>query len=430
MTNLPNSLDALRGLKAARWIRESGIGQMDNQGPEAQRHQQDVAIARYGLIDTGRVWSVAASGLTIGQHEDFQEMLAVAGAEYQILLVGYVSRFSRSLDTAVSARRTMHEAGAAILFCDNRILSSDPQEWERWANRSFQSEVYSRKLSRRITEGHESRWRRWNDPAGNPRLGFRRNPDNKYRIEINPNTISDAVRLFTRYAEEDISYTDLAASENRKEAAVREILSDPIYTGIVQYKGNTAEAAWRADPPVSDALFATVQDKVASRRRGGRPAQSDHQACLRSCDVPTAAEPSSAMAPMAAAGSEPSTAAEGTVHTAYQSLYDAPVRAMLEGLRLDPATVARVVQRALTPPDQQPDTTLLRRNLANQFAFGQISDEDFANRLQRSTRTSRCRHPRLPRLGRSSRPWKTSPFPGGWPRLRLKHAWWPLRSLG
>lgn len=49
MTRLPASLDDLRGLRAARWIRESTRGQTDRFGPDAQREQQREAIARYGL---------------------------------------------------------------------------------------------------------------------------------------------------------------------------------------------------------------------------------------------------------------------------------------------------------------------------------------------------------------------------------------------
>lgn len=46
---LPRSIEDLRGLRAARWIRESTAGQVDRFGPDAQRDQQDRAIERYGL---------------------------------------------------------------------------------------------------------------------------------------------------------------------------------------------------------------------------------------------------------------------------------------------------------------------------------------------------------------------------------------------
>jgi hypothetical protein len=44
MSRLPTSPDALVGLRAARWVRESTTGQFDRYGPEAQVELQDAAI--------------------------------------------------------------------------------------------------------------------------------------------------------------------------------------------------------------------------------------------------------------------------------------------------------------------------------------------------------------------------------------------------
>ena len=111
MTRLPTSLDALGGLRAARWIRESTERQVDRYGPDAQREQQDQALARYGLADTGLAWQVAHSGRTVAGTYQFADMLARAGHDYDVLLVGYVSRFARDLRTAVNARHELHAAG-------------------------------------------------------------------------------------------------------------------------------------------------------------------------------------------------------------------------------------------------------------------------------------------------------------------------------
>ena len=48
---LPRSFADLRGLRAARWTRESTAGQYDRYGPEVQRDQQGDAIARAGGLD-------------------------------------------------------------------------------------------------------------------------------------------------------------------------------------------------------------------------------------------------------------------------------------------------------------------------------------------------------------------------------------------
>jgi hypothetical protein len=108
---LPRSLEDLRGLRAARWIRESTVGQADDFGPDEQRKLQDEAISRYGLTDTGLAWSVAHSGFrqtgqeeaTLGSTAQWNEMLAAAGDTYDVLVVGYVSRFARRLRTLVNA---------------------------------------------------------------------------------------------------------------------------------------------------------------------------------------------------------------------------------------------------------------------------------------------------------------------------------------
>ena len=103
VTNLPGSLEDLGGLRAARWIRESTERQTDRFGPDAQREQQDRTIDRFGLADTGPTWQVAHSGRTIATTSQFAEMMSAAGRDFDILLVGYVSRFARDLRTAVNA---------------------------------------------------------------------------------------------------------------------------------------------------------------------------------------------------------------------------------------------------------------------------------------------------------------------------------------
>lgn len=50
---LPRSVDDLRGLRVARWIRESTTGQFDRYGPGAQRELQAGAIRHLVLVDTG-----------------------------------------------------------------------------------------------------------------------------------------------------------------------------------------------------------------------------------------------------------------------------------------------------------------------------------------------------------------------------------------
>src|SRR3970282_1269413 len=164
---LPRSLEDLRGRRAARWIRESTAGQADHFGPDAQAEQQTRAIERWALVDTGGAWEVAHSGRTIAATGQWAEMLAGAGEDWEVLVVGYVSRFARDLRTAVNARHDLHALGAVILFADERVLSSDEDEWERGARGAVEAEAYSRRLAKRIREGYAAKRRRLGVPGGN-----------------------------------------------------------------------------------------------------------------------------------------------------------------------------------------------------------------------------------------------------------------------
>jgi hypothetical protein len=80
LKRLARSLDGVRGLRVARWIRESTAGQYDRYGPASQREQQDRFIERHGLVDTGLVFEVAHSGTTVWRSATMTEMLAEARA--------------------------------------------------------------------------------------------------------------------------------------------------------------------------------------------------------------------------------------------------------------------------------------------------------------------------------------------------------------
>ena len=167
---LPRELDDLQGMQAARWFRESTAGQWDNFGPDAQREQQDRAIERYALVDAGLEWSVAASGWTSAWRTATWEAMigsATAGA-FDVLVVGYVSRFLRNLkQTLIAVEDHLHAAGVVVLFADERLLSSDPSSWDQFIREAHEAEAYSRKLSKRVSEGYAAKRRRLGVPGGN-----------------------------------------------------------------------------------------------------------------------------------------------------------------------------------------------------------------------------------------------------------------------
>lgn len=263
---LPRSLDDLAGLRAARWIRESTSGQFDAFGPAAQVEQQDRCIERWGLVDVGLSWQVAHSGRTVGSTPQFAEMMAAAGVEYDVLVVGYVSRFARDVRTAVNARHDLHAAGAAILFADERILTSDDESWDSWAREAVEAESYSRKLARRIREGYAAKRRRLGEPGGRPPFGMVR-VGSPPRLALAGDARPMRVRSLFAEAATGRLDRELAAAHGLPLDTVRGILTNPIYVG--QLRDGSPAAV---EPLVDLVTWQRVQERRATRRtRGGKP---------------------------------------------------------------------------------------------------------------------------------------------------------------
>lgn len=272
---LPASIDELRGLRAARWIRESSARQADKYGPDSQRRMQSTAIAELGLVDTGLEWMLAASGWSGPDSMDdppatktpeFRAMLAAAEADaYDVLVVGYTSRFIRDVATALSTRRRLHRAGAVIWIADDRILTSDPADWERLADKCKAAEVYSRDLSRNIRAGYREKRERDRDPGGHAPFGFIRNAAKL--LEPDPELVGIVRGIFERAAATHAD-REIAAATGVPLHTVRGVLSSPLYIGRLR----TGEpATW---PPFVDvATWNRIAAMRADRnhRSPGRP---------------------------------------------------------------------------------------------------------------------------------------------------------------
>src|SRR5512142_235121 len=142
MNRLPATVDELTGLRAARWIRESSPGQFDRYGPEAQLELQDNVVRRLGLDDTGLVWRAAHSGRTVYRSSEMAAMLAAARERrFDVLLVGYVSRWQRNLRRTLELLEdVLHPAGVAVYFCDEEILSSSERHWDQLVDEAKDAE--------------------------------------------------------------------------------------------------------------------------------------------------------------------------------------------------------------------------------------------------------------------------------------------------
>jgi len=373
---LPRSLDELHGLRAARWIRESTAGQVDRYGPAAQREQQDRALERYGLVDTGISWQVAHSGRTIGSTSAFGEMIAAAGLHFDVLLVGYVSRFARDLRTAVNARHDLHAAGAALLFCDERLLSSDEDAWEAWAREAVEAEAYSRRLARRIAEAYAAKFRT-GDQGGSAGLGFRRTSAPESRLAIDTGTMPTAVTLFERYAGGSVSYRQLEAETGVAADAIRAILGNPLYNGwAVRHRRSAHQvrtaAPWRSHPPVDDELWARVQ-RVRSERAngGGGQARRVHLLAGRlwcTCGRRVRADSAhQANERVVRRYRHPSSCPAWSQGSHVAAVFEGPVGGQVAGLRLDAATLDRIRRLAARQATAPPSGELRRHQLQREL---------------------------------------------------------------
>ncbi len=260
---LPGSLDQVQGLRAARWFRESTAGQWDNFGPDAQREQQDRAITKYGLVDTDLEWSVASSGWTSAwRTPTWEAMVASARAgAFDVLVVGYVSRFLRNLkQTLIAVEDHLHAAGVVVLFADERLLSSDPSNWDQFVREAHEAEAYSRKLSKRVGEGYAAKRRRLGVPGGN------RAPFGIIR-EGKPSTLRvddgkvETVRRAYELAATGQTDWEVASATGLAKTHVGELLTNPIYAGRLR-TGETAAIA----PIIEPALWSKVQSMRELRR--------------------------------------------------------------------------------------------------------------------------------------------------------------------
>jgi len=384
--SLPASLEQVTGLRAARWFRESTSGQYDNFGPDAQREQQDRAIARYGLVDCRLEWSVAASGWKAAwQTPEWEAMLAAArDGAFDILVVGYVSRFLRNLKQTLDVvEDQLRPAGVAVLFADERILSSDGTQWDQFVREAHEAEAYSRKLSKRVHEGYEAKRRRLGVPGGN-RASFgiiREGHPSTLRVDEPKMAI---VRQAYQLSAAGCTDWEVAAQTGLAKTHVGEILTNPIYIGQLR----TGEPAGIA-PIIQPALYSRVQTARERRRTRtpGRIVKRQYALRLRciGCgrylygDVGRYRHPAPTCkvfreaVPMIRRRRRNTHDSRIKGHSYPQAWYEDAVGAILAEIgRVDDATIAEVVRLHDTYRPRADELTLARINRAREDAARQL----------------------------------------------------------
>ena len=277
MTPLPRSLDEIRGLRVARWIRESTKGQYDRFGPDSQREQQDRFIERHELIDTGLVCAGRPFGHDgLATREAMREMVEAAKAgRFDLLLTGYSDRWQRNLRRTLELLEDdLHPAGVALVMCDRRILSSDPQRLGRAGREAHHGgplQPTARRAHHRRLRAPSSKTT--NDQGGNAASGMRRTgePPHTSRPIRTPSGRSSA---FERYAPGTVTSRQLARGTGvGVEQHPARSCGTPIYNGWMRPPSRTGEERRPVagdDPPVSDELWATVGAAWPHASPGGR----------------------------------------------------------------------------------------------------------------------------------------------------------------
>ncbi|HEX7346193.1 MAG TPA: recombinase family protein, partial [Candidatus Limnocylindrales bacterium] len=273
MSRLPTTVDELRGLRAARWIRESTKGQMDKYGPDVQRGQATKAIARLGLVDTGLAWAPAHSGSTVHSSPAMRAMLeAAAAGAFDVLVVARSDRWQRNLRQTLNLlEEGLHPAGVVVWFDDEELLSSNERHWDQLVDEAKGAESWLRKHRRRVKEGLAAKLREQRDPGGHPPFGFRR--DQAKLLEPDPE-LGHTVRRVFELAAARLTDREVASQTGLTIHVVRGMLRSTIYAGRRPDGRPT-----RFGPVVQPALWNDVQAARERRRtRDGRPATRRHYA--------------------------------------------------------------------------------------------------------------------------------------------------------
>ena len=259
MNRLPATADQLRGLRAARWVRESTQDQYDRYGPDAQRQMQDHAVARFELTDTGLAWAPAESGSTVHESPAMREMLEAARAgRFDVLVVAYVARWQRNLRQTLNLLEDdLHPAGVCVWFEDEELLSSNDRHWDHLVDEAKAADSWLRKHRRRVKEGYAAKLTTKRDPGGHPPLGFRRGPDKL--LEPDPETLPVVGRIYL-LSSDGINDQEIADRVGLPINTVRGVLTSPLYLGKLRDGG---PANW---PPVVD-LEVARRSAVGRARR-------------------------------------------------------------------------------------------------------------------------------------------------------------------
>lgn len=200
---------------------------------------------------------------------EWAEMMdAARKGRFDLLVVSYFSRFLRNVKQAlVTIEDELHPAGVALFAVSERILTSDPDDWHAMVEEATDAEKYSRRMGKRMAEGHATR-RRQGEPGGHPPFGYERTRVSRtsptYLVEV-PERIA-MVRAMFGLAAAGLTDRGIAEQVGRKRTWVAEVLTNDFYRGVL------TDGSVRLNPVISAERWASVQEQRSrySRRHSGR----------------------------------------------------------------------------------------------------------------------------------------------------------------
>lgn len=285
------SFDELRGKVARCYVRESSERQAlaDRNGPEIQRAGFRRFCDQWAISYPAKEHFDAASGRKTAGRSGLQQALDEA-AEYDVLLVFHTSRAFRNLNEAALWKTRFAAAGVTLVFTEQQMISGDPRTKSSEGMYAIMDEAQSDTQAMFIKQGLRQKFERGLHNGTAP-LGYERRygpPGDPTNGELTwvTSAVATVRRIFAQYRTGQFSDLSLALALNAEtgadgaplhrtmrgrpftEGAVREILCNRVYTGVVVWHPYVAEEEVRPgrhEAIISQELFDEVQDIRAAR---------------------------------------------------------------------------------------------------------------------------------------------------------------------
>jgi site-specific DNA recombinase len=291
----------LRGLRTRTYVRESTERQADADhfGPDLQRAGIQEYCARNGLLPPEHEYFDAASGRKLEGRDSLQRAIddALRG-EYDVLLVFHSSRSFRNSHDAKVVKRKLREAGVAIVFTSQNLVSGDPHRKVEEGISELMDELRSDEQALFVASGLRQKFERGlhngTVPLGYCRVSGRAGDPANGELRIVEDEAETVRKIFNPYAGGRLSELEIALKLNSEvdgdgrstrrtkrggpftEGGIGEILGNRVYRGLVIWHPYTDEEQVREgrhQAIVDQPLFEKVQEVRASRVhwRGRRP---------------------------------------------------------------------------------------------------------------------------------------------------------------